>query len=126
MEMVTNAINWFEIPVDDFERARTFYSAIFDYEMPSQQMGPFQMGFFLSDQGQGVGGAIVKGDPYKPGPGGAIVYLNGGNDLSVVLGRVEDAGGKLQVPKTQITPDLGYYAMFVDTEGNNVALHSMG
>jgi predicted enzyme related to lactoylglutathione lyase len=126
MEMVKDAINWFEIPVSDFERARKFYSAIFDYEMPTSEMGPVTMGFLLSEQGMGVGGAIVKGDGYTPGPGGTLVYLNGGSDLGPVLGRVEDAGGKVVTTKTQITPDLGHYAVFTDSEGNRVALHSMG
>lgn len=126
MEMVTNAINWFEIPVSDFERAQKFYSTILDYEMPAQEMGPVRMGFLPSEQGKGVGGAIVKGEGYTPGSGGALVYLNGGNDLGTVLGRIETAGGAVVTPKTQITPDLGHYAVFTDSEGNRVALHSMG
>ena len=126
MEMVTNAINWFEITVDDFERARKFYSTIFDYEMPSQQMGPSQMGFFLSDQGKGVGGAIIHREGTKAGAGGTLVYLNGGNDLSTVLGRVEAAGGRIVEPKTEVAPDMGYFAVFGDSEGNQVGIHSMG
>jgi uncharacterized protein len=126
MEMVTNAISWFEITVDDFDRAQKFYSAIFDYEMPSSQMGPARMGFFLSDQGKGVGGAIIHREGAKAGAGGTLVYLNGGNDLSTVLGRVEEAGGRIIEQKTQVTPELGHFAVFEDTEGNQVALHSMG
>jgi len=61
--MTKNAINWIEIPVSDFERAKKFYSAIFDFEMPEMQMGPQLMGFLLYDQpGGGIGGAIVKGE----------------------------------------------------------------
>jgi len=127
MEMVKNAVNWFEIPAADFGRARTFYSAIFDFDMPEMTMGDSLMGFFLMDQeGGGIGGAIVKGPWHKPSADGSLVYLNGGEDLSVVLGRVEKAGGKVVVPKTAITPELGYFAMFIDTEGNRVALHSQG
>jgi predicted enzyme related to lactoylglutathione lyase len=103
MEMVTNAINWFEIPVNDFDRAREFYSNIFDYEMPTQEMGGSLMGFLLFEQGKGIGGAIIKGEGLEPSPQGTTAYLNGGEDLSVVLGRVEGAGGKVIVPKTQIT-----------------------
>lgn len=125
MEMVKNAVNWFEIPVTDFARAKKFYSTIFDFEMPEMTMAENLMGFLLYDQeGGGVGGAIVKGPWYKPSADGATVYLNGGKDLSVVLGRVLKAGGKVLVPKTAITPELGYFAMFTDTEGNRVALHS--
>lgn len=124
--MTTNAINWVEIPVTDFERAKAFYSKIFDYEMPEMNMEPFKMGFLLYDQEKGgVGGAIVQGEGCEPSTKGAKVYLNGGDDLSVVLGRVEAAGGKVIAPKTEIPPDFGYFATFEDTEGNHVSLHSM-
>ncbi|MCO6457579.1 MAG: VOC family protein [Pirellulaceae bacterium] len=125
MEMVRNALNWFEIPVDDFERARKFYSQIFDFEMPTQQMGPNLMGFFLFDmQAEGVGGAIIKGEGLTPSATGTLVYLNGGADLTVVLDRVVAAGGTVVLPKMQVTPEIGYIAVFSDTEGNHVALHS--
>ena len=125
MSSQKNAINWFEIPVSDFERAQKFYSELFDYEMPSNQMGDALMGFFPSKQEEGaVGGAIVKGEGYEPGGSGPIVYLNGGEDLQVMLDRVVPAGGKIQVTKTFITKEIGYFAFFHDTEGNRVALHS--
>ncbi|ANE50396.1 VOC family protein [Flavisolibacter tropicus] len=126
MEMTTNAINWVEIPVTDFDRAKAFYSTIYDYQMPDMPMGPVRMGFLLYDQqGGGIGGAIVQGQGYAPTSKGVRVYLNGGNDLSVVLNRVEGAGGKIVLPKTQITPELGFFATFEDTEGNHISLHSM-
>ena len=124
MEMVTNAVNWLEIPVEDFERAKAFYSRIFDFEMPQMPMGPNLMGFLLFDQGKGVGGAIVQGEGYTPSQRGTLIYLNGGSDLSAVLDRIESAGGKIVVGKTMITPDLGYFAIFLDSEGNRLALHS--
>lgn len=124
--MTTNAINWVEIPVTDFDRAKAFYSTIYDYQMPDMPMGPVRMGFLLYDQqGGGIGGAIVQGQGYAPTSKGVRVYLNGGNDLSVVLNRVEGAGGKIVLPKTQITPELGFFATFEDTEGNHISLHSM-
>lgn len=127
MEMPKNAVNWVEIPVADFERAKAFYSKIFDYQMPETQMGPVHMGFLLHDQqGGGVGGAIVAGEGYEPTPKGAKVYLNAGADLSVVLNRVEAAGGKVIFPKTVVTPELGYFAALQDSEGNHIYLHSMG
>ena len=124
MDMVTNALNWFEIPVTDFERARDFYSKIFDFEMPTQQMGEHMMGFMPFEMGKGVGGAIIKGEGYMPSRDGAIVYLNGGDDLSVVLDRIQLAGGSVQMGKTLINDDIGYFALFVDSEGNRLALHS--
>ena len=52
------------------------------------------------------------------------VYLNGGDDLNIPLGRVEAAGGKIIMPKTDIQEN-GFIAQFIDTEGNRVAFHSM-
>ena len=126
MEMVRNALNWFEIPVADFERARKFYQTIFDFEMPENAMGPNRMGFFLHDpKAGGIGGAIVSGPSYVPTDQGALIYLNGGTDLLPVLNRVEKAGGKILTPKTLITRELGFVAIVRDSEGNRVALHSM-
>jgi predicted enzyme related to lactoylglutathione lyase len=124
MEMLKNSINWFEIPVSDFDRAKLFYSMIYNYEMPEQMMGPIRMGFFLVEKG-GIGGAIVNGEGYLPSQEGSLVYLNGGENLSIVLDRVENAGGKIVMPKTKINDELGHYAIFLDCEGNKVALHSM-
>jgi len=88
-------------------------------------MGPQQMGFLLFDQpGGGIGGAIVKGEGYVPSNLGAKVYLNAGTDLNVVLNKVENAGGRIVTPKMQITPELGHFAIFEDTEGNLISLHS--
>jgi len=124
-----NALNWFEIPVDDFDRAKKFYETIFDYQMPEMMMGPNRMGFFLYDQPGGkVGGAIVYNpDLYTPVANGTLVYLNCQPDLQVNLDRVEAAGGKIDQAKTEIAPgqNLGFIAIINDSEGNRVALHSM-
>ena len=88
-------------------------------------MGPAQMGFLLHEQGKGVGGAIIKVDGHVPSTMGTLVYLACGNDLSVVLGRLEAAGGKVLTPKTLIAEGMGYFAHFLDIEGNRVGLHSM-
>ncbi len=122
---LTNAINWFEIPVTDFDRAKKFYEAIFDYQIPESMVGPTKMGFFLYDFKSGkIGGAICHGDGYTPSQEGSLVYLNGDPDLQIILNRVENAGGKILQPKTRITAEVGCVAIFTDTEGNRVALHS--
>lgn len=126
MEVPTNAVNWFEIPVSDFARAKKFYSTIFGYEMPEMEMDSVRMGILPYQQGQGVGGAICFGEGYEPTEKGAKVYLNGGDDLTTVLNRVEAAGGKVELGKTAIQDDMGYFAIFYDTEGNWIGLHSMG
>jgi len=127
MELVKDAISWFEIPVSDFARAKNFYQTIFDFEMPEMDMGPVKMGMFISDRENGVGGAICFGEGSTPsGEKGPKVYLNGGEDLNTVLNRVPAAGGSIVLPKTVIAPDMGNYAFFTDTEGNVIGLHSMG
>ena len=122
-----NAINWFEIPVTDYQRAKTFYQTILDVvitDMPMPEEN-VEYGIFPHDmENQGVGGAIMKMDKMNPSKDGSTVYLNGGDDLSVVLDKVEAAGGQLFIAKMGIG-ETGFIAQFIDTEGNRVALHSM-
>ena len=127
MHFNTHAINWFEIPVADFDRAKKFYETIFDYQMPENQMGPARMGFLLYDfKSGGRGGAIVHNPEfYTPSKNGTLIYLNCDPDLQEVLDRVTNAGGKITLAKTIITEDLGYWALIEDSEGNRIALHSM-
>ncbi len=119
-----NAINWFEIPVRDFERAKKFYEAILDAEMQVMEMMGTKSAFFPADLQAGIGGSITLADGYEPSQTGSLIYLNGGDDLSIPLSRVEKAGGKIIMPKTAIGPN-GFMAHFTDSEGNKVALHSM-
>jgi len=127
MESVQNAISWFEIPVTDFSRAKKFFEAILNIEMPEMDIGDLKMAIFQSDsENGGVGGAICLGEGYEPsGNKGPKAYLNGGDDLTTVLNRVENAGGTVVLPKTMIAPDMGYWAFFQDTEGNVLGLYSM-
>ncbi len=115
-------LNWFEIAVSDFDRAQKFYETIFGFTMQSMNMG-VKMGFFPADEGK-VSGAICYGPDYKPSADGALIYLNANPDLNDVLNKVEAAGGKILQAKKQITPEYGYMALFIDSEGNRMALHS--
>ena len=124
MSASPHAISWFEIPTLDFARAKTFYEAVLGRPIETMTMGPSTMGF-LSTSPEAIGGAIVHGDGTAPSKSGTLVYLNGGDDLSVMLGRVEAAGGTVAVPKTDIGSGFGFFAHFIDTEGNRVGLHSM-
>ena len=125
MDTSVNVINWFEIPVVDFERAKKFYEAILDIEMPTMDMGGAMMGFFPYEPGNGkVSGAICKGEGYLVSHKGPKLYLNGNPNLSGILERVRDAGGEILVPKEQITPEHGFMAVLRDTEGNHIYLHS--
>ena len=125
MEELKSAINWFEIPAKDFDRAVRFYSDIYAFDMPTRDMGHIKMGFFQHQQGAGIGGSVVSGEGYVPSVDGSKIYLNAGVDLSTVLDRVTDAGGTIVMGKTQIAPEIGYFAIIDDTEGNRIYLHSM-
>ena len=120
-----NSINWFEISVTDIKRTKTFYESIFGIEMPQQEMMGMQMAFFPSEDMNGkVSGSLVQGPMHKPSADGAKIYLNSNPDLSNSLSKIEAAGGKILMPKTKISDDIGFMAIFADTEGNHVALHS--
>jgi uncharacterized protein len=126
MQLPKNAVSWFEIPVNDFNRAKKFYAAIFECEMPEMELGADRLALFPYDAERGVGGAIAQGPDYLPSQRGSLIYLNAGNDLSLVLNRVPAAGGKIELDKKLVSDeqDMGYYAIFQDTEGNRIALHS--
>ncbi len=112
-----------EIPTTDFSRAVSFYQAILKVDIEEIDMQGTQMGLFPG-QGDAVSVALIKGDDYKASADGTIVYLNGGNDLQAVLDRIAPAGGTIVVPKTVISPETGFFAMFIDSEGNKLGLHS--
>lgn len=120
-----NAINWFEIPVKNFDKAKKFYDTILGSELQVMEAMGMKSAFFPADlQNGGIGGCIIQGNGYEPSATGSLVYLNGGEDLSVPLSKVEAAGGKILMPKTAIGQN-GFMAHFIDSEGNKVALHSM-
>ena len=120
-----NAINWFEIPVTDFVRAKKFYETLLEVEIMEMPHPTNKYGILPANmQNGGVGGGIVQGEGFEPSVTGSIVYLNGGDDLNGPLSKIESAGGKIVLPKTSIGQN-GYMAHFIDTEGNKVALHSM-
>lgn len=121
---MANKINWFEIPVSDFDRAQKFYETILDSKIQKDKFGDYFMGFLPVPNKGDVTGAIVFGEGYVPSDKGVLLYLNGNDDLSIILSRVEKAGGKVIIPKTLIKEDVGYFATFSDTEGNKIGLHS--
>lgn len=121
---MTNAINWFEIPVTDFARAKKFYETILATEIMEMPFPNGKYGILPCDMQKGVGGGLAQGEGFEPSDKGTVVYLNGGDDLSLPLSRVEQAGGKVIMSKTSIGEN-GFMAHFIDTEGNRVAFHSM-
>ena len=125
MDSTVNILNWFEISVNDITRAKKFYETIFNVKLEEMEMMGMKMGFFPSENMSGkVSGALVQGPMHKPSTDGAKIYFNGNPNLQTALDKVESAGGKITMPKTKISDEIGYMAFFVDTEGNGVALHS--
>jgi uncharacterized protein len=122
--IMASLINWFEIPVTDMNRAVRFYESVLDIKFTLQDMGGMKMAIFPYPE-NGTGGALCQHPEYKPAAsGGVVIYLNGGDDLDVPLGRVVAAGGQVVMPKTLITPEIGYMGFFKDSEGNVIAFHS--
>jgi uncharacterized protein len=121
---MARVINWFEIPVTDMSRAVRFYEGVLGIKFTLQDMGDMKLALFPYSE-DATGGALCQHPQYKPAAsGGVVVYLNGGDDLAGPLGRVAGAGGQIVMPKTLITPEIGYMGFFKDSEGNIIALHS--
>ncbi|MCL5028003.1 MAG: VOC family protein [Bacteroidetes bacterium] len=127
----TNAVNWFEIPVTDTERAKKFYETILDIEMETQFVEetneeltffPFLPKIVRGTSGR-VSGALVKNNRSKPSENGTMVYINANPSIQPIIDRIEAAGGKIILPKKKIL--AGCIAIFIDTEGNKVGLHAI-
>ena len=125
MDAKSNSLNWFEIPAREIARAKIFYETIFEIEMDIQDMGDLKMAMFPFELGSGkANGAIAEHEMYTPSEEGVVLYLNANPDLEMVLNRVEAAGGKIVMPKKEIAEEVGFMALFIDSEGNRMALHS--
>jgi hypothetical protein len=125
MDKHSNSLNWFEICAADITRAKSFYESIFGISMEEVEMNGMQMAFFPWENGSGkANGALCKSEFHMPSMHGTVVYLNANPDMAPVIERIEKAGGKVLMPKTHISDDIGFMAYFVDSEGNRMALHS--
>ena len=121
-EQMESFISIFEIPSTDFSRAVEFYQSILDIKIETMDMQGMQMGLF-PERG-GASGVVIKGEGYQPSADGVIIYLNGGDNLQSILDKVPVHGGTIMVPKTLIDEENGHFALFLDTEGNRMGLHS--
>ncbi len=118
-----NPICWFELPVVDIERAVRFYETVFGVTLRRESCGGHPMAIFPYAEPQ-PSGALVQMPQLEPRDNGTLVYLDGGEDLNLALGRVKAAGGEVAMEKTDIGQDIGFIALFMDTEGNRVGLYS--
>lgn len=124
----TNILTWFEIPVSDIERAKTFYETILDIEMIKRTDGndesvffPYNPNVIQATSGR-VTGVLSKSERNSPSSQGTLIYINASPSLQTVLDKVEQAGGKIIAPKMQIPP--GFIAVIMDSEGNRIGLHA--
>jgi predicted enzyme related to lactoylglutathione lyase len=120
---MNNLVSIIEIPATDLKRAIAFYSTILGLTIEIVEMGDVLMGILPNEEGT-VNVVLAQGSDYNPTTSGCIVYLNGGDDLQPILDKIEPNGGSILVPKTEISPEMGYFALFIDTEGNQLGLHS--
>ena len=123
-----HAISWFEIPTTDIDRAQKFYESIFGITMIPMDMPNLKMRMFpLDDMMTQVGGALCDSGGFHKSSAtdGPLIYLNANPNVQGVLDNVEAAGGKVMMPKTEISPEYGFMALFMDTEGNRIGLHSI-
>jgi predicted enzyme related to lactoylglutathione lyase len=117
-----SAVNWFEIPVVDLDRATKFYGDVLKASLRRENFFGTEMAVFKTEE-PGVGGALVRHEKMHPQPDGTLVYLNLDGQLDAALGRVQGAGGAVLLPKTSIG-DMGEIALIRDSEGNRVGFHS--
>lgn len=119
-----NPITWFEIPVTDLDRAIKFYNAVFDGECSEPSNDGTRTTAMLPYGMIDGGGSLTLTEGFTPSSDGVVIYLHGGDNLQVMLDRVEAAGGKVNYPKTDMGGDMGFLATFIDTEGNTLGLFS--
>lgn len=122
-----NVVGWFEIPTSDMNRAVKFYETVFDYKLQREKMGDLDMAWFpFNMEAQGSPGSLVfMPEVYKPSADGSLIYFTANSgDLSNEMSRVEAAGGKVLMEKKQISPEHGFMGLFLDSEGNKIAMHS--
>ena len=120
-----DVVVWFEIPAADFGRAVGFYEKVFARKLKTEKMGRMDLAVFPYDREQAISGCVLAGEGHKPAADGTMVYINVDDDLDDSLERVWSAGGRVTQPKTALPPGMGFFAHFIDSEGNRVGLHSV-
>jgi predicted enzyme related to lactoylglutathione lyase len=123
-EEMNNPVAWFEIYVDDINRAKRFYEAMLCIDLQKLEETEFEMWAFPMEQkSYGASGALIKLPGYPSGANSTIVYFSCA-DCAIEAERASKAGGKIETPKKSIG-QYGFIALIVDTEGNMIGLHSM-
>ncbi len=120
-----NWAKWFEIPASNLDRARVFYESCFDVQLQPFDLGELKMMVFPAGPEDVAGAICLHPEFYHPSHKGSLVYLNADGKMQEILNRIEGGGGKVIVPRQAINEEFGFMAVFEDTEGNRVALHSV-
>ena len=124
MGVDANPVGWFEIPVSNMDQAKKFYETVFDFEIAITEMNGNVMGWFpMASDMIGAGGTLIKGKGYVPSADkGVLIYFTA-PDMENNLKRILENGGKILMERTSIG-EHGFIAIFIDCEGNRLALHS--
>ncbi|MGB0452991.1 MAG: VOC family protein [Bacteriovoracaceae bacterium] len=115
-----NLGTYFEIPVNDMDRAIKFYTHVFEVEFSKEVIHDCGMAFFPYAEGEGIRGALAKGEIYRPSIEGSLIYLTT-ETIDQTMAKAKELGGEELFPKTEV-PGLGFLAEFKDSEGNRIAL----
>jgi len=123
--MEVNLVSWFEIPVTNMDRAKVFYESVFNIKVTVQDFEGTIMGWFpMNEKKPGASGSLILNEVYIPSDTkGVMVYFNS-EEITETLKKVEVNGGKVMQTKTQISPEIGYMGVFIDSEGNRIALYT--
>ncbi|MBK7057717.1 MAG: VOC family protein [Leptospiraceae bacterium] len=116
-------IGMFEIPATNITRAINFYESILGIKIEKMELKSMKMGI-LPYEGQQVTGVIIEAEGYEPSTKGVTIYLNAGENLQNILDKITQNGGKILIPKTPHEDQDGFFAVFIDSEGNKLGLHS--
>lgn len=116
-----HSVVWFEIPVSDMKRSKTFYEKVLNTTLKDDDTGPNPMAMFpVTDDKTGISGHLYPGKPSPAGAGSTVHLMAPDSRLEDTLARVEPAGGKIVSPVIQIPP--GRFAYCTDPDGNSIGL----
>jgi predicted enzyme related to lactoylglutathione lyase len=119
---MANTFVWADIPVADMDRARKFYAAVLEAEVPLMDGADGDVALLPMEPGD-ASGDLVKSDRATPGAPGVTVYLDSKGDPEGMIERAVNAGGQLAMPVSDMGETVGFIGYFIDTEGNRIGVH---
>lgn len=123
VKSMNSFISLFEIPADNMDRAVEFYQSFLGIPIQRMDIQGMELGI-LPYQDQTVHGVIIKGEGYTPSADGTTLYFDAGENLEEILKKVEQNGGTVLIPKTAHVDNSGFFALFLDSEGNKLGLNA--